>query len=75
MNFKGLNHDMNWIFVDMMLLLQKKKYFYISWGVNANAARPDHVFLIKIFLILIGQGSRPSLLIDWRSLQILRRHV
>jgi hypothetical protein len=48
MDFEGLNHEMDWIFVDMMLLLQKKKYFYISWGVNASAAPPDHVFLIKI---------------------------
>ncbi len=71
MNFKGLNHDMDWIIVGMMLLLQKK-YFYISWGVSANAAPPDHVFLIRILLILIGQDNRTLLLIGWRSLQILR---
>jgi hypothetical protein len=64
---------MDWIFVGMMLLLQKKIIYFLR--VNANAAPPDHVFLIKIFLILIGLASRPLLLIDWRSLQILRRHV
>jgi hypothetical protein len=72
MDFKELNHEMDWIFVDSSF---RKKIFLYFLGVNASAAPPDHVFLIKILLILIGQDSRPLLLIDLRSLQILRRHV
>jgi hypothetical protein len=32
------------------------------------------VYLVKILLLLIVQDSRPWLTIDWRNLQILRRH-
>jgi hypothetical protein len=33
------------------------------------------MYLIKMILLLISQGSRPLLPIDWRNLPILRQHI
>jgi hypothetical protein len=59
--------------------LQKKKIIiFIFLAVYANPTLLDYVIganLVKFFLLLIGQGSRPLLHIGWGYLQILRRLI
>ncbi len=59
-----------------MLLLQK--FFFVFLAVNANPTLLDYVigvYLVKIIVLLIGQGSMTLLSIGWMNLKILRRHI
>jgi hypothetical protein len=66
------------VFVAFHKLLLQGINDFLFLVVNANPILLHYViavYLVKIFLLRIGQGSRPLLPIDWRNLLILRRHI
>ncbi len=56
----------------------RKKIVFTCLAQNVNRTSLDYVikvYLVKIILLLIGQGSTPLLTVGWTYLLILRQHI